>query len=195
MVSWPGASAGRNAALTASVDVFATLASIFGVEPAHRTHGRSLVPILNGHTSAVREHALAGIWGREVHVITCDQKYARAPVTANQPLSMWSNRWSTMPVAGVHQLRLPRPDDRAYLDHMPGSKVPVIRQPFRAGDLLPFWAMGSFSGNHLYDLDTDPNENENRAGERGEKDAADLLFQALREVDAPDDQFARLGFS
>ena len=76
---------------------------------------------------------------------------------------------------------------------MPGSKVPVIRQPFVAGDLLPFWAYGKFSGNHLYNLRNDPDEDENLAGSRTEKDAADKLRTALIEVDAPDDQLARLG--
>jgi hypothetical protein len=99
-----------------------------------------------------------------------------------------------MPVAGMHKLRLPRPDERAYLDRMPGTRIPVIRQPFRVGDLLPFWAMGQFSGNHLYDLHNDPLEDENLAGSKREKDVADLLFQALREVEAPDDQFVRLGY-
>ena len=61
--------------------------------------------------------------------------------------------------------------------------------------MLPFWAVGGFSGNHLYDLRNDPAEDENRVGERAESDAADLLFQALKEVEAPDDQFARLGLS
>ena len=55
------------------------------------------------------------------------------------PLSMWSNRWSTMPVHGLTFPLLPLPDDRAELDRMPGSTIPVIRQPFEAGDLLPFW--------------------------------------------------------
>ncbi len=195
MVAWPGIAAGANEALTTSVDIFATLAEIFGVQPQHRTHGRSLAPVVRGEADRVREYALAGVWGREVHVIQANEKYARAPVAKNEPLSMWSNRWSTMPIAGLHRLRLPRPDDRAYLDKMPGSTVPVIRQPFRAGDLLPFWALGQFTGNHLYDLHNDPSEDENRAGSRGEKAAADVLFQALREVDAPDDQFARLGLS
>jgi arylsulfatase A-like enzyme len=195
LVAWPGVSPGVNDALTASVDIFATLTEIFGVEVAHRTHGKSLVPLITGDAERVREWALAGVWGREVHVIDSQTKYARAPVSGNEPLSMWSNRWSTMPISGLHRLRLPRPDERAYLDRMPGSKVPVIRQPFRGGDLLPFWAMGQFSGNHLYDLYNDPAEDENRAGESTEKGAADLLFQALREVEAPDDQFARLGFA
>ena len=91
---------------------------------------------------------LAGIWGREVHVIDGEHKYARGPAADNAPLSMWSNRWSTMPIPTMPDLRLPRPDRRATLDFMPGSDVPVIRQPFQPGDLLPFWAMGNFRGNH-----------------------------------------------
>jgi hypothetical protein len=58
---------------------------------------------------------------------------------------MMSNRWSTMPIHGFPALRLPRPDQRATLSHMPGSTVPVIRQPFEGADPVPFWAMiGSF---------------------------------------------------
>ena len=76
---------------------------------------------------------------------------------------------------------------------MPGSKIPVIRQPFQQGDLLPYWAVGDFTGSHLYRLSEDPTEAENRVGERAEAEAADLLREALLEVEAPDDQIARLG--
>jgi hypothetical protein len=151
---------------------------------------------LNGEVPAVRDHALAGVWGREVHLVTAGgKKYARAPSGENEPLSMWSNRWSTMPLYSYPDLRLPLPDDRAVLDRMPGSAVPVIRQPYRARDFLPYWARGDFSGDHLYDLDEDPGETRNLAGvdERAEKDAADRLREALGDVDAPDDQFERLG--
>jgi arylsulfatase A-like enzyme len=195
MVSWPGVTPGETGVLTTSVDIFATLAELCGVTPEHRTHGRSFAPVLLGEADIVREFALSGVWGREVHVQDGRHTYARAPQGANEPLSIWSNRWSTMPVPSMPRLRLPRPDDRARLDRMPGSPVPVVRQPFRQGDMLPFWALGQFSGNHLYDLHNDPTENENLAGTRAEKAMADLLHQALRSVDAPDDQFVRLGFS
>lgn len=79
---------------------------------------------------------------------------------------------------------------------MPGTTVPVIRQPFDAGDDLPFWARTSrFDGHHLYDLDLDPAEQENRAGESLEKELADLLRTALVELEAPDDQLQRLGLA
>ncbi|MEX1255347.1 MAG: sulfatase [Dehalococcoidia bacterium] len=193
MISWPGAAPGAVNALTTTADINATLADVFGVEAKHRAHGVSLLPLVRGEAQSVREYALSGVWGREVHLIDGRHKYARAPSGANAPLSLWSNRWSTMPIPSRPGLRLPAPDDRAVLDRMPGSRVPVIRQPFVEGDLLPYWAIGPFSGNHLYDLANDPSEDENLAGSRRERDMADALREALKQVEAPDDQFVRLG--
>ncbi len=196
MIAWPGIGAGATPALSTNVDIYATLAEIFGIKPEHRTHGRSLVPVIRGERRTVREYALSGVWGREVHVIDDSSKYARAPGGENEPLSMWSNRWSSMPVShSAPDYRFPPPDDRAVLDRMPGTRIPVIRQPFRAGDLLPYWAYGRFSGNHLYDLRNDPSEDENLAGSKRERDAADLLRTALLEVEAPGDQMERLGLT
>ena len=98
-----------------------------------------------------------------------------------------------LPVHRLPQLELPPPDDRAVLDRMPGSSVPVIRQPFAAGDRLPFWAYGPFRGSQLFDLVNDPGEDENLAGTPPEKDAIALLRAALADVEAPHDQLVRLG--
>jgi hypothetical protein len=196
MIAWPGATSRDVEALTTSVDLFATLVDVFGVTVPQRTHGVSLVPLIDGSSNAVRDWLLTGVWGREVHLVDDRYKYARAPEGPNAPISVWSNRWSTMPVPGYHKNQLmPPPDDRAYLDRMPGSRIPVIRQPYQAGDMLPFWAARKFTGNHLFDLRDDPGEDENRAGERSEAEAADKLRQALLSVEAPGDQLARLGLS
>jgi hypothetical protein len=135
------------------------------------------------------------VWGREVHLITDGSKYVRAPAGENAPLSMWSNRWSTMPIHGHPDLKLPMPDDRAFLDRMPGSTVPVIRQPFAAGDFLPYWAYAQFGGSELFDLRDDADETRDLAGSPAEAEAAEQLRAALLEVDAPDDQLVRLGLS
>ena len=194
MVAWPGIEPRDVQALTTSTDLFATLVDLFDLKVEHRTHGSSLIPVIEGSASSVREYVLAGVWGREVHLIDEHMKYARAPEAANAPLSVWSNRWSTMP-AGPARLRMPRPDARARLDHMPGTKVPVIRQPFAAGDMVPYWAATRFTGNHLFDLRNDPAEDEDRAGEHEERELADKLRQALQQVEAPEDQFLRLGMA
>jgi arylsulfatase A-like enzyme len=190
LVAWPGATAGTNDALTTTVDLHATLCEVFGAEPAHRTHGRSLAPLLRGDATSIRDWALSGVWGREVHVADATRTYARAPVaTENRPLSMWSNRWSTMPVRAFPDLRIPRPDRRATIDFVPGSDVPVLRQPFDPSDALPFWANGRFKGDLLYDR-SDP-EVRHRPDDVG--DMAELLRAALVEIEAPEEQLARLG--
>jgi len=194
LVAWPGAAPGTVDALTTGVDLFATIADVFGVTVGHRTHGRSLVPLITGEADSVREWALTGIWGREVHVIDGTRKYARAPVDGNRPLSMWSNRWSTMPTH-FRNVGLPKPDRRAYLDYMPHSDVPVIRQPFQPGDMLPFWVSGPVNRHHLFDLDNDPEEAEELAGAGTviEKEMTDMLVAALDAVEAPREQYERLG--
>ena len=91
---------------------------------------------------------------------------------------------------------MPPPDTRAGLAFMPGSTVPVIRQPYGPGDPLPFWALTRRARHHLYDVDVDPDEAENRADEpRAAKEMIDLLHAALESVEAPPEQYERLGLA
>ncbi len=195
LVQWPGIGPGVVDALTTSVDLHATIADLFGVTVQHRTHGRSLLPLITGKADRIRDWALAGVFGRWVQIVDGRRKYARAPVRAdNLPLSMWSNRWSTMPLPSLPELRLPRPDRHAVLDFMPSSDVPVLRQPFRPGGPLPYWSLGMRPGDHhCFHLDDDPGETDNRLGSADERDLIELLRVALREVEAPAEQFERLG--
>lgn len=195
MIRWPGRNPGTVSALTTNVDLHATLCDLFGVVPGHVTHGRSLVPLLEGRSTSIRDWALAGVYGRWVHVVDGRYKYARCPTNAdNVPLSMWSNRWSTMPVHQHPGLKLPRPDHNAYLDTMPGSDIPVIRQPFKAGDPQPYWCLGQRPNRHcLYDLQNDPEETENRLETPDESRMIELLRSALGAIEAPAEQLERLG--
>jgi len=196
MIRHPGVAPGACPALTTSVDLFATLADLFGVSVRQRTHGRSLLPLLHGEAISVRDHLLTGVWGREVHLVTSTHKYVRGPAGENGPLSMMSNRWSTMPTHVVDKyVALPLPDDRAFLDRMPGSTVPVIHQTFAAGDPIPFWGRSKSTGNHLFDRAEDPDEERNLAGSPLEAQLAEQLRAALQEIEAPASQFERLGFA
>ena len=53
--------------------------------------------------------------------------------------------------------------------------------------------MGAADKHFLFDLDVDPHEQENRWDEPVEKEMRDLLVTAMAEVDAPAEQFERLG--
>ena len=76
---------------------------------------------------------------------------------------------------------------------MPGSGIPVIHQQWDASDPLPFWAGRRFSGNHLYDLEADPDETRNLAGSPIETEYRDALRAALELLEAPQGQLVRLG--
>jgi len=196
LVAWPGVAPGDRAALTTTVDVHATLCDVFGVQAAHRTHGVSLRPVIEGHADEVRDFVLQGYFGREVNVVDRDGKYVRGPVDGPAPLSMWSNRWSTMPVHTFPNLGLPKPDDRAWLDRMPGSTVPVIRQPLTAADvaanpMVTFLASGR-RGNQLFDR-SDEDEVDDLAGSTREAHYVELLRHALDAVEAPAEHVERLG--
>ena len=194
MVRWPGVEPRREKALTTTVDLHATLCEVFGVTPEHRTHGRSLVDLIEGRVDSVRDHLLAGYWSRHVYVVDAERTYGRSAVGDPYPLAMWSNRWSSMPIEhAVPGYRFPRPDGRAELRSMPGSEVPVIRQPFVEGDLLPFWSHAMPVDDHHLHLADDPAFAEDRAGSALEPEAVELLRHALEQVDAPGEQFARLG--
>ena len=195
IVAWPGVTPTSIDALTTSTDIHATLADVFGATINHRTHGSSLVPLIKGATKSVRDWLLTGVWGREVQLVTDQWRYTRGPVKGNAPLSMWSNRWSTMPISKYPNLRLPVPDERAFLDKMPGSTIPVIRQPFQEGDLLPFWAMGKDFEHLLFDRREDAAEQSNCVDGKAERDSTELLRVALNSVDAPQDQLIRLGLN
>jgi len=194
LVRWPGQPPREVAALTTSVDIHATIAELFGAEVEHPTHGRSLLPLIAGTTDRVRELALFGYWGRHVGVTDGRHRYLRGCRGDNFPLSVWSNRWSTMPVQPFPDLRLPRPDHRATLRTMPGTSVPVIHQPFGPGDPLPFWAgFEAPDSSYPFDDETDPGELENRAGERGEAALEEALAEALHSISAPGELLERIG--
>jgi arylsulfatase A-like enzyme len=194
LIRWPGAAPRDVDALTTTVDLHATIADFFGVTVEHPTHGRSLLPTIEDGATAVRELALFGYWGSHVGITDGHHRYLRGSGGLNFPISMWSNRWSTMPVHAFPDLRLlPRPDQRAELRLMPGTEVPVIRQPFEPGDTLPFWsAKGSSDGSCLFDVDADPGEVENQVGGRREDEFADALAAELRRIQAPADILERV---
>jgi arylsulfatase A-like enzyme len=195
LIAWPGVAAATNDALTTSTDIHATLADIFDAPIRHTAHGSSLVPLLNGSSTHVRDWLLTGVWGREVQLVTNEWRYTRGPQGINMPQTMWSNRWSTMPIGSMPDFKMPMPDSRAVLDYMPGSTVPVIRQPFREGDMLPFWGYAKQYETMMFHRGEDPDETVNRTNDSIAKDAEELLRVALQQVNAPSEQFERLALT
>ena len=69
----------------------------------------------------------------------------------------------------------------------------MIRQPFREGDPLPFWSLGTPAGSRLWNVAEDPAESRDLAGSPAEERLEEALRAALLELEAPEDQLQRLG--
>ncbi len=193
LVAWPGQARRDVTDLTSTVDLHATLAELFGVAARQRTHGHSLVPVITQRGPSGRRHLLSGVWGREVVYVDDERRLVRAPRGANRPLAVYSNRWSTMPVHALPELRLAPPDERATLSRMPGSRVPVITQPYGPEDEVPYWArVSSFEGDRLFDRVEDPAEERDLSGRELSGDQLEPLREALRKLEAPSAHFERL---
>ncbi len=192
-IAYPGCAAGTTcSALTTTVDLSATLLDLFGARaPRHRQHGRSLLPVLRGEATSIREHVLQGYWSQRVQIVFEGTKYARGVVDPER-LALYSNRWSTL-----EPFDLPSPDERAELARMPGSKVPVIKQPLDATQRTRIvWTWGDHRGDRLFDLDGDPGETRDLASEPARvARATEALRAALTEVEAPVEQYERLGLT
>ena len=102
-----------------------------------------------------------------------------------------------MPIHFDGIVGMPPPDERAWLDTMPGSDIPVLRQPFTQGDQMTIWSFGdqSVDKHYLIDITVDPDEQENRTGEKSEEEMLEMLRSAMLSINAPDDQFQRIGLS
>jgi arylsulfatase A-like enzyme len=191
MICAPGLPAGASEALSTTVDVTETLLELFGVErTGQRRHGRSLLPLLRGETTTVREWVLQGYWGQRVNLIDADYKLARG-VAERDALSIYSNRWSTMP-----PIQLPEPDHRATLGpHMPGSELPIIRQPLSDRQVQSLlWSVGDHERSLVFAIGEDPAESRDLAGDATlSRRLSDKLRAALDEVCAPQEQKIRLG--
>ena len=203
LVHWPGVAGGTSCgALTTNVDINATLADVFGVRDgagAGRTVRRWRRCCVAIGRAQVREWAIGGVYGNWVQVTDGHRKYARGASGDNFPLSMWSNRWSTMPVHGLEDaVRLPPPDRRARLDFMPGSDVPGHPPALRArrpAALLGRRATRS-TPTSSSTCDNDPGEDENLVGSvRSSVTWSNCCATPCVSVDAPGEQLERLGIA
>jgi arylsulfatase A-like enzyme len=124
LIRWPGQQPRNVDGLTTSVDLHATIADLFGATVEHPTHGKSLLPLIEGTSNSVREFALFGYWGRHVGITDGRFRYLRGCGDSNFPLSMWSNRWSTMPIPASPRYVCPGPTAAPRSNRCPAPTCP-----------------------------------------------------------------------
>lgn len=178
-----GACNGRRiGALTSAVDLYATGAEVLGITDVHPAgHSRSLVPLLMGETESHREWAIYGYWGRAVGVTDGRHTYLRAPVAGNEPLFAYS----TMMIQPTRWFDPPQMQPDAGVGSLPYAEGPVWRIPATA----PYEQPESL----LFDVLADPRQERPITDPELAAPMRDLLAAALTELDAPEEQWRRLG--
>jgi arylsulfatase A-like enzyme len=174
----------RRSSLVATVDIAPTLLDFFELEPTPDMQGRPLGGLI-ATDAPVRESTLFGAHGSHVSVTDGRYVYMRACATDdNQPL----NEYTLMPthmrsrffVEELRSIELAEPFSFT-------KDVKVMRIPAPpAGNPAAY-------GTLLFDMVDDPNQEQPLDDPALELRMVELLVAAMRENDAPADQFERLG--
>jgi arylsulfatase A-like enzyme len=168
-------------ALTSAVDLHATILDVFDAPSSDTAHSKSLVPLLEGTTTAHRDWALYGWWGSSINVTDGRYTYMHpcdddAPVYCHSTSQMDPYGWMGPPTAKT---------DAEAGTFLPYTDTPVWRYaapPDPAHD-RPL----------LFDVQSDPEQEENlyeRDPEQGKR-LRQLLVTAMEALQAPTEQYAR----
>lgn len=173
-------------ALTSAVDLYATILEALGVEVPPFVHSRSLLPLLDGRRSSIRDWALYGYWGSSVNVTDGRYTYFH-PTEPESEAGLYStmvmNRYPDV-------LYPPEPDPEAEAGQfLPYADAPVWRRKCATHS--------RHESPMLFDRVTDPGQTTDLAGEDdpAEDRMRALLVDALEELKAPSETYDRLSLS
>lgn len=184
LIRFPGSAqhGKRMSALTSAVDVYATMLEALGVQVPH-SHSRSLLPLLKGETLRHREWALYGYWGSTLNITDGNYTYLY-PCRTDVPVQCYS----TMMMNPYDWFRQPQVQQQAEAGRfLPYTNAPVWRYP-----------APSFTRHEeplLFQIHDDPEQLENLVSKdkTQERRMQRLLVDALRQMEAPEEQYQRLG--
>ena len=174
----------RSDALVQTVDFGPTLLEYFGVDRTPDMQGRPIAPVLSG-SEKPRQHALFGVFGGHVNITDGRYVYMRGPATpSNGPL----HEYTLMPTRMDHRFAVPDLQEATLSQPFGFSKgVPLLK--VRGMAMGNPYAFGSL----LYDLETDPEQRNPLIDDDRELLMAQWLVEAMREAEAPPEQYERLG--
>jgi arylsulfatase A-like enzyme len=180
----PDASARRTNALTAAIDIPATLLDLFGAEPTSKMQGRSLTPMLFEGKDQHRETVIYGYFGKDINISDGQYTYTRVPrdgqpvyhYTASPGASALSHDITALKDAQCGHF-LP------WADGIPVYKIPRNSHPHR----------DSNGNDLLFDLENDPHQETPLNDPEQAKRMAELMRKTMQGVDAPKEQYDRVG--
>ena len=178
----------RRQQLTQTVDIVPTLAEFFQIAPPEFMDGHSLTPIIQ-HDTAVRDYALFGIFGG--HICITDGRYVYMRSCKDQengPLYEYTSMPCHMDRPfSLEEMTQAELCDKKEFPFMKGCgvfKIPAktFVQPYRFGTLL-------------FDLANDPEQKHPIHDPVVEEHLCQVMIKMMKENQAPEEQFERMGFT
>lgn len=173
----------RVGALTAAVDLYATMLEGLGATVPPHVHSRSLLPLLKGESEHHRDWAMYGYWGSTVNVTDGRYTYLH-PCRPDVDIHCYS----TMMLNPYGWFLPPKVQHGATSGRfLPYTDAPVWRYPAPS--------LSRHNAPLLFDVRDDPAQMRNLAGQGLEVEARmkRLLLEALGELRAPPESYARWG--
>jgi len=154
------------------VDIFPTVLSALGKEIPDNIQGIDLLPVLEDSTSTTRDYAISGVFGTSISLTDGDWVLHQSPNSSNEPLYWYGHRLSMFPPVS-YQL---------------GDYHEMRREV-----IPPDWSTETWLSNKR----DDPNELINLADTHPRKllELQRKLIDVLQTLNAPEEQFQRLGLS
>lgn len=174
------------AALTSTVDLFATLLDAAGGPPPERTHSRSLLPVVAGKRADHRPALLYGTFGQGICCTDGEWTLFKSPV-GDGPLFSYSSLLRSEPSRGLLLDRFGPPAGSGRF--MPGVPLPQWQMPV-AGRRLS-------REDCLFHRRADPGQTQNLWEKEPEqrRRMLDLLRALLADEGTPPEQYDRLGLA
>ena len=191
----------RCRAITQTVDLFPTILEIMGVDYScvpYPLHGHSLLPLLRGETKRIREYALFGIFGKQVNIFDGRYTYFRAAAREdNMPLNVYvslpttiGHYWNLKHIKNISKVEMG--PFLAWTDY-PVYKISAhnisLSDPSHRFDRR----YAEIEENMLFDIIEDYQQKIPLQNKVLEQYCCELLVKALKEHDAPVEQYERLG--
>ena len=179
----PNAVRDRVDSLTSAVDIYPTLLDALGINPPNN-HGRDLLPLVTGDRTptAHRDYVLYGYFGAGVNVTDGRYTYLHPPANLDVPLYRYETTYSGSRYDGT----APNPAEIEPAS-VPYADVPVWRimeESYTQNEELLLFDVARDPWQTTNLVESCPDEHERMR---------DLLWQGLDELEAPKEQYARLG--
>ena len=173
-----------------AIDIPPTVLGAFGLEPARDMTGRNLAPTVAGD-KAIRETGIFGMFGAHVNITDGRYVYMRGNGTPgrNEPLKEYTLMPTNMRRAFSTD-RFREPIESTTFSFTKGCHV--MRVPSGGG--MPGGESMRRGFEHLlFDLEADPGQEKPIADPAVEERLSEAFREELRRIDAPPEQWIRLG--